>query len=67
MLTFATATHCSNIKKSTVFGEYLDPLAILEEFKLTLHEKSIAVKSAQAIDASPFPGFGRMLMYPLSF
>ena len=66
MLKFNSATHCSNIKKSTVFGNYLDPLSILEHFKLTCMEVSIICESRfKSLGGFPLPGYSRLVDIPL--
>ena len=66
MLAFSPAKKCATVKKSTEFGDYLDPLSVLDYFKLDYGDKSIIVDSTlKEIYASPFPGFNRIVEIPL--
>ena len=66
MLAFAPAKQCATVKKSTEFCEYLDPLSILDLFKLDYGDTSIIVESTlKEIYDFPSPGFNRIVEIPI--
>ena len=65
MLAFAQLSS-AQVKKSTEFCEYLDPLSVLDLFKLDYGNKSIIIESTlKEIYDFPFPGFNRIVEIPI--